>query len=149
MECRGGMASSIWNRIYVDLTVFSTQGNNMIRTVPNLQPRRQDFIFENIGKFTFNGSELDLNAYIFKNLTMTVPTIPLPIMGSIQKGKPGQKINLGITYNGKPVQAKISLSHIIDYFADDHSQNPIPALYCYQFQDRIPFGKTGKWWWRT
>lgn len=134
-----GWRHTFWNRIYIDLSVFSMQGKNMIRTVARQDPPPA-IVFENTGEFEFRGIELDISLYAFKNIMVNAGYM-VTDYGDYTKGKPGQKIHGAVSYRGKALQLKLSGFRVTDYFAADHSLDPIGSHTVINARLMVPVGK--------
>jgi len=113
-----------WN-LSTDISAFIMVGENLIETVPAQSPPPL-YIFQNTGEFEFRGLEASLEGKWRHGLAARISASLLDT-GKNTRGRPGQKLDLALSWTTSRSILKINGTGVTDYYAGNNRSNPIDS----------------------
>ncbi len=111
-----GIRQKVISKIFVDISGFAMNGNDLIEVVAGKK--------QNIGKFEFKGIESIISGMLTESLSFqTNYTYFDP--GTKTRGRPGDKIVCSLKYSKKGFDSLISSEYVGRYYADNSSTKKI------------------------
>ncbi|HIE04140.1 MAG TPA: TonB-dependent receptor, partial [Candidatus Latescibacteria bacterium] len=113
--------------VEAELVGYRMKGKRMIKLEKNPNPPPK-FKFQNTGSFDFKGIELNVRARMAEGLLGTFSYTYLD-PGDMTKGRPGDKLDMSLTYNMRKLSLSIKGQYVWDYFAADGGEQRIPNYF--------------------
>ncbi|MCK4549485.1 MAG: TonB-dependent receptor, partial [Candidatus Krumholzibacteria bacterium] len=120
-----GLRQKIPGGLEMDISVYRMDGENMIELADNPSPPPM-MRFANTGDFVFDGMEVSLDGNWRGGFSGNVSWTKLD-PGRWTKGRPGTKIDFGLSQHAKRYKVRLSGRYIDDYYAGNDSTDPIPS----------------------
>ncbi len=122
-----GIQRQLGRRVNLGATFYRLEGRNLIELASNPVPPPK-FKFFNVGKFTFKGMEMNLEAFLSPRFSLLAFFTYLD-PGTRTKGRPGQKWDFSLRFKNERLFASLQGQYVRDYYAEDFSKFELPSFF--------------------